>query len=62
MNSDQFCYWLQGFFELTDAKEVNQKQVEVIKEHLNLVETQKTAPVQTRSIYDLPQSKMIVSC
>lgn len=37
MNANDFCYWLQGFFELTDVKTVDEKQVEVIKEHLSLV-------------------------
>ena len=32
-----FAYWLQGFFEISDAKELNEKQVAVIKEHLELI-------------------------
>jgi len=37
MKSTEFCYWLQGFFELSDSKELSPKQVESIKNHLNLV-------------------------
>lgn len=37
MKSTEFCYWLQGFFELSDSKELTPKQVECIKNHLNLV-------------------------
>ena len=37
MNSIDFCFWLQGVFEVTDTKELNEKQVEIIKNHLNLV-------------------------
>lgn len=37
MDSVNFCYWLQGLFELGNVKELNEQQVEVIKNHLNLV-------------------------
>ena len=37
MNSTEFTYWLQGFFEISDAKKLDEKQVQVIKDHLNLV-------------------------
>lgn len=37
MNSVDFCYWLQGYFEISDSKSITDKQVEIIKNHLNLV-------------------------
>lgn len=37
MTEREFCYWLQGFFELTDTKNISETQTEVIKEHLSLV-------------------------
>ena len=39
MTSRDFCYWLQGFFEITDESisVITPKQVECIKNHLNLV-------------------------
>ncbi len=37
MNSIDFCYWLQGHFEISETSELNEKQVEIIKNHLNLV-------------------------
>jgi len=37
MNSIDFCYWLQGYFEISDAKEITPTQLEVIKNHINLV-------------------------
>ena len=37
MNSIDFCYWLQGHFEISKTKELSEKQVEIIKNHLNLV-------------------------
>lgn len=37
MQSRDFCYWLQGFFELSDTKTLNAKQLTTIKNHLNMV-------------------------
>lgn len=42
MKATEFCYWLQGFFEITQVSHLrpdhlNEKQVEMIKNHLSLV-------------------------
>jgi len=39
MTSRDFCYWLQGFFELNEdpAAELSAKQVEMIRRHLAMV-------------------------
>jgi hypothetical protein len=38
MCSDQFVFWLQGFFELSEPNTpLTDKQVEIIKNHLKLV-------------------------
>ena len=37
MRSRDFIYWLQGFMELSETETLSAKQVEVIKNHLNLV-------------------------
>ncbi len=37
MTSRDFAYWLQGFFEVSEVTEINQKQTDQIKKHLNLV-------------------------
>ena len=38
MTSRDFCYWLIGFFELSDANTpLTEKQVQTIKNHLKLV-------------------------
>jgi hypothetical protein len=42
MNPQEFAYWLKGFFELTDQKALNETQVQIIKEHLDLVFDKKT--------------------
>lgn len=38
MTSRDFCYWLQGAFELFNPEEgLTSKQLDVVKNHLNLV-------------------------
>lgn len=37
MTSRDFCYWLQGFFEVSEAKTLNTKQLQQVKNHLNMV-------------------------
>lgn len=37
MTSRDFCYWLQGAFEVLDPKGLDERQLQIIKNHLNLV-------------------------
>jgi len=37
MSPSDFVYWLQGFFEMSDAEALSFKQVKMIKQHLALV-------------------------
>lgn len=37
MTTTNFCYWLQGFFELNASSAISLEQGEMIKEHLNMV-------------------------
>jgi hypothetical protein len=37
MTSRDFCYWLQGLFELSEPVTLNEKQTDLIKRHLALV-------------------------
>lgn len=37
MKATEFCYWLQGMFELTDVTELHAKQTDLIKRHLQMV-------------------------
>ena len=38
MEADQFCYWLQGYFELTENDgDLSLEQIKTIQNHLNLV-------------------------
>jgi hypothetical protein len=37
MTEREFCFWLNGYFELSRNRRLTKKQVEIIKEHLFLV-------------------------
>lgn len=37
MTSRDFCYWLQGYFEVSEPKTISEKETEMIKKHLALV-------------------------
>ncbi len=37
MTSREFCYWLQGVFEVADPKALDDKQTDLIKRHLAMV-------------------------
>ena len=37
MDSKNFAYWLKGYFEISDSKKLDEKQVQIIKDHLELV-------------------------
>ena len=37
MQSRDFAFWLQGFFEVSRAKTLDEEQVALVKRHLNLV-------------------------
>ena len=37
MNSRDFCFWLQGFFEVSGQKDLNAHQVEIVRKHLDMV-------------------------
>lgn len=38
MTPQEFYYWLQGFFELSNAKALTEQQAKTIEPHLNLVD------------------------
>lgn len=58
MTHTEFCYWLQGFLELSKAASLNAEQVACIKEHLDLTFNKVTAPTApTRPIYKFAPTK-----
>lgn len=52
MTERDFCYWLQGFFELTVQTSLTEWQVKMIKEHLDKVFNQsKAESITTKSTW-----------
>jgi len=45
MTPEQFCYWLQGFFEISDPAQIDAKKTKEIKNHLALVMKKETPNV-----------------
>jgi hypothetical protein len=37
MTHRDFVYWLQGFMEISDPKSIDEKSLEIIREHMRLV-------------------------
>lgn len=37
MTSRDFCFWLQGFFELSKPMQLDPNQIELIEKHLAMV-------------------------
>lgn len=60
-NPENFFFWLQGFFELSEAKELTEKQIEIIKQHMALVVVNKTKTMSFENPY-LNHSKPFLSC
>lgn len=45
MTAQDFCYWLQGAFELENREALDKNQIQIIQDHLNLV-FKKETPVR----------------
>jgi hypothetical protein len=43
MNEREFCYWLQGLFEIGGARSLDEQQTQIVKDHLALI-FHKTTP------------------
>jgi len=60
MSPQEFCYWLQGYFEIvgTNAptKSLNPEQVQVIKDYLILVFTKVTPSININPFPPLPNT------
>lgn len=37
MNPEAFTYWLKGYFEISDSNHLTSNQVQIIRDHLDLV-------------------------
>ena len=48
MSPEQFAYWLQGFLEVSETKEMTAEQVDVMRRHLATVFKNITAKPRPR--------------
>lgn len=48
MNTIDFCFWLQGYFEISDGKALSEKQVKVLQNHLSLVFKHEIDPLREK--------------
>ena len=55
MNTIDFCYWLQGHFELNPDAELSKEQVQVVRDHLNLVFKHEIDPLRDKESTIPPQ-------
>jgi hypothetical protein len=49
MDAQQFAMWLHGYLEISDPKEIGEKETQIIKDHLNLLFDKKT-PDRTQEL------------
>ena len=71
MNTIDFCFWLQGYFEISGNTEISKEQAQIIKDHLNLVfkheidplrEGETTTPASVLNATHSPQNDTLVRC
>lgn len=56
MTPEQFCYWLNGHFDLADNNKLSEEQIKVIREHLEMVFTKKVEGVMLTEGIELKPS------
>jgi hypothetical protein len=60
MTPKDFCYWLQGYFELEGGgSALDERKIEIIKDHLKLVFNKETSDVPTDPRYTLLVPQMV---
>ena len=57
MKPEQCAYWLQGFFELSNATQLNEQETMIIKDHLKLVFDKQTPSYDKLQPVEVPTWK-----
>ena len=57
MTPENFIYWINGLLEIGNPESLNKQQIQIIKDHINLVIEKKTP-----SIYQNPTGLASISC
>lgn len=50
MTPESFVYWLQGFLEVANPKKMDEKQIQIVKDHLGLVFKKETPDRNSKNI------------
>lgn len=53
-----FCYWLQGFFEISEPKTLSEREMTIIRDHLQLGFEKKTPDRKKGILWDQQVNKM----
>lgn len=53
MSPNDFCYWLQGFFEISGAKTLSENELQVVRDHLSVVFEKRTPDRSASSLQQL---------
>lgn len=61
MKPTEFCYWLQGFFELSQSTQLSEKQVQMIKNHLAMVFYHEIDPSYTKDVENSEKHQEILN-
>ena len=59
MTPENFCYWLQGLFELSPTTYLTTDQVKIVRDHLDLI-FRKVTPVRTAYIPQFSYAKEVM--
>lgn len=64
MTEKDFVYWLQGFFEISQEEKLSKKQVQIIRDHLELVLKKETPnrTLEDLKFPDLAKPSTILTC
>ena len=65
MKATEFCYWLQGMFELAEPKSLDEQQTDLIKRHLAMAfqhDIDKSYPAEDQSKLNALHGTPVMRC
>jgi len=54
MSPENFCFWLQGYFEISGRNDLTPAQTDIIKDHLSLVFNKETPDRKIKPGWNAP--------
>ena len=55
MTPENFCYWLQGLLELSNPTTLDETQINIIKDHLEVVFKKETPAYSLKNLFNQAQ-------